>query len=144
MVDGSLDRKSGTPLHVQLAERLRQLIIRGEYRPGDRLVPEMELVGRFRLSRVTVRSGLALLERDGWILKRQGLGTFVCNPIEQDLTSVQTTSEVTRARGIQKAPRQGYRRNLIGMQLLNAEQLLLHRPPERFGDVSRRNSGAKA
>jgi GntR family transcriptional regulator len=100
-VDGAfLDRNSSTPLHVQLAERLRQLIITGEYQPGDRLSPEKELVDRFGLSRVTVRHGLALLEREGWILKRQGLGTFVCNSIEQDLTSVQTVSEVARANGI--------------------------------------------
>jgi GntR family transcriptional regulator len=95
-----VDRESSTPLHVQLAERLRRLIISGEYQPGDRLSPEKELVDRFGLSRVTVRSGLALLEREGWILKRQGKGTFVRNPIEQDLTIVQTTYEVTRARGI--------------------------------------------
>jgi GntR family transcriptional regulator len=100
-VDGPfLDRNSSTPLHVQLAERLRQLIISGEYQPGERLSPEKELVDRFGLSRVTVRNGLALLEREGWILKRQGLGTFVCNPIEQDLTSLQTVSEVAHAKGI--------------------------------------------
>ncbi|MGP0092802.1 MAG: GntR family transcriptional regulator [Xanthobacteraceae bacterium] len=100
-MDGAfLDRNSSTPLHVQLAERLRMRIISGEYQPGDRLSPEKELVNRFRLSRVTVRNGLALLEREGWILKRQGSGTFVRNPIEQDLTSVQTVSEVARASGI--------------------------------------------
>jgi GntR family transcriptional regulator len=101
MVDGAFpNRSSSTPLHVQLMERLRQLIISGEYQPGDRLTPEKELVNRFGLSRVTVRSSLAMLEREGWILKRQGKGTFVRDPIEQDLTSVQTTYEVTRARGI--------------------------------------------
>ena len=100
-MDGAFpDRNSSTPLHVQLAERLRQLIISGEYQPGDRLSPEKELVDRFGLSRVTVRNGLALLEREGWILKRQGLGTFVCNAIEQELDSVQTMSEVARANGI--------------------------------------------
>jgi GntR family transcriptional regulator len=100
-VDGAFpDRNSSTPLHLQLAERLRQLIITGEYQPGDRLSPEKELVDRFGLSRVTVRNGLALLEREGWILKRQGLGTFVCNTIEQELDSVQTMSEVARANGI--------------------------------------------
>ena len=67
MVDGAFpNRSSSTPLHVQLAERLRQLIISGEYRPGERLSPESKLVERFGLSRVTVRSGLALPERGGW------------------------------------------------------------------------------
>jgi GntR family transcriptional regulator len=100
-VDGAFpDRNSSTPLHVQLAERLRQRIISGQYQPGDRLSPEKELVDQFGLSRVTVRNGLALLAREGWILKRQGLGTFVRNPIEQNLTVMQTVSEVTHAKGI--------------------------------------------
>ena len=96
----ALDRKSPIPLHIQLAERLRESIIGGEYRPGDKLRTEKELGDQLGLSRVTVRSSLALLEREGWIVKRRGLGTFVCDPIEQDLSSVQTTTDVVRARGL--------------------------------------------
>jgi GntR family transcriptional regulator len=95
-----LDRNSRIPLHIQLAERLRESIIGGEYRPGDKLRTEKELGDQLGLSRVTVRSGLALLEREGWIVKRRGLGTFVCDPIEQDLSTVQTTTDVVRARGL--------------------------------------------
>jgi GntR family transcriptional regulator len=95
-----LDRNSGIPLHIQLAKGLRASILEGRYRPGDRLSTEKELSERLGLSRVTVRSSLALLESEGWIVKRRGIGTFVCNPIRQDLTSVQTTAEVVRARGI--------------------------------------------
>jgi GntR family transcriptional regulator len=95
-----LDRNSSTPLHIQLAERVRRLIITGEYPPGEKLNTEKAFGDLFGLSRVTVRNGLALLEREGWIVKRQGMGSFVRNPIEQDLTSVQTTSEVARAKGV--------------------------------------------
>ena len=100
-----LDRNSRIPLHIQLAERLRESIIGGEFRAGDRLSTEKELGDRLGLSRVTVRSGLALLQREGWIVKRRGIGTFVSNPIEQDLSSVQTTSEVVRARGVRPMAR---------------------------------------
>ncbi|MFL5089740.1 MAG: GntR family transcriptional regulator [Xanthobacteraceae bacterium] len=100
-----LDRKSRIPLHIQLADRLRESIIGGEYRAGDKLSTEKELGDQLGLSRVTVRSSLAVLEREGWITKQRGLGTFVCDRIEHDLTSVQTTSEVVHARGIQPAAR---------------------------------------
>ncbi len=101
MVGNSLDRNSSTPLHIQLAERVRQLIISGKYLPGHKLRTEKELGDQLGLSRVTVRNGLALLEREGWIVKRHGLGSFVRNPIEQDLTQVQTTPDVFRATGVQ-------------------------------------------
>ena len=100
-----LDRNSRVPLHIQLAERLRESIIGGEYQPGEKLSTEKELGDRLGLSRVTVRSSLALLEREGWIVKRQGLGTFVCDPIEQDLTRVQTTTDVVLARGLSETVR---------------------------------------
>ncbi len=100
MDDRSLNRNSATPLHIQFAERMRRLIISGAYEPGRKLDTEKELGDRLGLSRVTVRSGLALLEREGWIVKRRGLGSFVRNAIEQDLSQVQTTSDVMRATGL--------------------------------------------
>ncbi len=100
-----LDRKSRIPLHVQLADRIRESIIGGEYRAGEKLSTEKELGDRLGLSRVTVRSSLAVLEREGWIVKRRGLGTFVCDRIEQDLTSIQTTAEVLHAHGVSPAVR---------------------------------------
>jgi GntR family transcriptional regulator len=105
-VDGILlDRSSPTPLHIQLAERLREAIIAGDYQPGDKLSTEKEMGDRLGLSRVTVRSGLSLLEREGWIIKRRGLGTFVCDPIEQDLTRVQTTTDAVLAQGVSETVR---------------------------------------
>jgi GntR family transcriptional regulator len=95
-----LDRNSRVPLHIQLAEKIRQSIIGGEFQAGERLSTEKELGDRLKLSRVTVRSSLALLEREGWIVKRRGVGTFVCDTLEQDLTRVQTTTEVLRSSGI--------------------------------------------
>lgn len=53
--------------------RLRQAIIRGELRPGDRLV-ELKVAHRFGLSRASAREALKLLELEGFVkaVPRQG------------------------------------------------------------------------
>ncbi len=45
-------------------------------RPGDRLPPERELAERFRVSRVTVRQALSVLQAMGLIESRVGDGTY--------------------------------------------------------------------
>ena len=56
---------------------------------------------RSGLSRVTVRAAVGILERQGWLVRRQGLGTFVANPVKQELASgVRTITEVLASSGI--------------------------------------------
>jgi len=63
------------------AESLRQQVIDHlvEARPkiGELLTTDMELVRKTNLSRSTVRRALDDLQRDGWIERRNGQGTFV-------------------------------------------------------------------
>ncbi len=82
------------PAYTQLAERLKARIGSGELQPGARVPSEQELIAVTGLSRVTVRAALSMLARDGLLVRRQGVGTFVGHPIDQELSSVQTTPEV--------------------------------------------------
>ncbi|MFN7192407.1 MAG: GntR family transcriptional regulator, partial [Rhodospirillales bacterium] len=50
-----LDPKSPTPLYLQLAESIRNLIAEGRIRTGDALPSERELSQTSGISRVTVR-----------------------------------------------------------------------------------------
>lgn len=95
-----INRGSSVPSYIQLAERLKASIARGEFPPGARLPSEQGLIRESGLSRVTVRNGLAVLERDGWIIRTQGLGTFAGHAIDQELSSVRTIPEVLLARGL--------------------------------------------
>ena len=56
---------------------LRDQIVSGSLRAGDRLPSEPALAQRHRLSRVTIRRALEGLERDGLIDRVPGAGTFV-------------------------------------------------------------------
>jgi len=65
------------PLYAQLAALLRQRIVRGEWKEGDRLPSHSELTREFAVARVTVRQAINILERDGIVKSRRGPGTFV-------------------------------------------------------------------
>lgn len=63
----------------EVAERLRELILGGEFGAGDRL-DEAALSARFTASRNSVREALDLLRREGLIERRRGAGTTVTAP----------------------------------------------------------------
>lgn len=65
------------PKYIQFADQLRQKIDSGELQAGDRLPSYTELRVRYGLTQPTVDRGHALLERDGYIERIRGRGTFV-------------------------------------------------------------------
>jgi GntR family transcriptional regulator len=58
-------------------EELRQAIVNGTYSPGSQLPTEAELGELLGVSRTVVREALRMLEEDGLIDRRHGVGTFV-------------------------------------------------------------------
>jgi DNA-binding GntR family transcriptional regulator len=56
---------------------LRRAIIEGEFPPGSKLPNEEQLCTRFAVSRITLREAVRGLMEDGYVLRRQGAGTFV-------------------------------------------------------------------
>jgi GntR family transcriptional regulator, transcriptional repressor for pyruvate dehydrogenase complex len=62
---------------AEVVSRLREMIQRGELRPGDRLPPERDLAKLLGVSRPTLRAGIRSLSAVGILLSRQGAGTFV-------------------------------------------------------------------
>lgn len=73
----SLDLESGRPRHEQISAWLREHIEAGRYEPDEKLPSENELCEQFDVSRVTIRRALQTLEHEGYIYRRQGLGSFV-------------------------------------------------------------------
>ena len=68
---------AGVPLHRQLFLVLHDEIERGLIAPGDPLPTEQTLCDQFGVSRITVRRALADLAEQGYIERRQGVGSFV-------------------------------------------------------------------
>src|SRR5918993_5365324 len=66
-------RGSASALRQQLVDHL----LRNRPNVGDRFLSDHELARITRLSRPTVRRALDELQRDGWIERRPGIGTFI-------------------------------------------------------------------
>ena len=75
-----LRRESPIPLYYQLVEALRDRIVEGELKPGDQLPPERELSEQAGVSRMTARQAVAYLVREGVLVARPGIGTFIVQP----------------------------------------------------------------
>jgi GntR family transcriptional repressor for pyruvate dehydrogenase complex len=62
-----------------VVRHVRDLIVRGRFRPGQRLPTERQLVRDIGVSRTSVRAGLQALAAKGLLVIRHGAGTFVAD-----------------------------------------------------------------
>ena len=70
-------------------EQIREMIIRGDLKPGDRLPNERSMMEMFGRSRPTVREALRMLERGGYIRANAGSnGATVMEPSTENLEDV--------------------------------------------------------
>lgn len=72
-----MDKTSRVPLYLQLMETIINEISENKYLVDEKLPSERELCDLYDVSRITVRQALQELEREGYIYKLHGKGTFV-------------------------------------------------------------------
>ncbi|WP_245799317.1 GntR family transcriptional regulator [Virgibacillus siamensis] len=95
-----MDKKNRVPLYLQLMEDLIKKIDAGEYQVEEKLPSERELCEVYDLSRITVRQTLQELEREGYIYKLHGKGTFVSpKSYNQNLVKLYSFTEEMKAIG---------------------------------------------
>ncbi|HXW00987.1 MAG TPA: GntR family transcriptional regulator, partial [Anaerolineae bacterium] len=88
------------PLYIQIAEGLLARIESGELTPGDRLPPERELSETLGVTRMTLRQALRVLETQGLLVRRQGIGTYIAKPkIERAAGQLVPFTKVMQQRG---------------------------------------------
>jgi DNA-binding GntR family transcriptional regulator len=74
-------------LTEQIAEQLREDVLKGRYSAGERLSQE-SLARRFQVSRIPVRDALRLLEAEGLVLNQARYGTTVADLSASDLVEL--------------------------------------------------------
>ena len=77
------EENSGAP--ATLAARLKERILRGDYRDGERLPAERQLAAQHGVSRGTVREGLRLLEQEALLSRKRGSGSYVTYPAADEI-----------------------------------------------------------
>lgn len=95
-----MDKQSKVPLYLQLMNDLIKKIKTQSYRENEKLPSERELCEIYELSRITVRQALQELEREGYIYKLHGKGTFVApKSYNQHLVKLYSFTEEMKALG---------------------------------------------
>lgn len=84
----------GKAKYFILMERLKEDILQGKRKPGDKLPSENELAKEYDISRHTVRKALAILSNEGYIEIEHGRGSF-CADIHKNNKSSKNIAVIT-------------------------------------------------
>ena len=74
-----IDHNSALPLHYQVEDLLRKLIVRPEYQDGKLLPNEVDMAKKLGISRNTVRQATNKLVYERLLIRKKGVGTKVAN-----------------------------------------------------------------
>ncbi len=114
-----LDFSGRTQLYFQLYDILLEKITSGEYKPGELLPTENDLIETYNISRVTVRKAMDMLMSDGLIMKRRGYGSYVQpRKVEQTMKRVLHFSEEMEKKGYASST------DMLSNELLPASKII--------------------
>lgn len=74
-----------TRVYEKVIEQIKEMIITGTFKKGDKLPSEREMAESLQVSRTSIREALRELEIMGLIESRQGEGNFIKNSFENTL-----------------------------------------------------------
>lgn len=75
----SITTGSAEPIYRQLVEQVRRLVASGQLAPGDEMPSVREIAQALALNPMTVSKAYGLLETDGVLARRRGLGMIVAD-----------------------------------------------------------------
>jgi GntR family transcriptional regulator len=102
-----LDATSGVPPYQQLVQQVRRALRLGMLGVGDQLPTVKEVVGQLAINPNTVLKAYRDLERDGIVVARPGLGTFVTRSLADDTVAAHAGLRRDLRRWMVKARRAG-------------------------------------
>src|SRR5215469_337382 len=88
-----------TTLKAHVVERLREGIISGKFKPGDRL-NETLLARQFNVSRIPVREALMQLQEQGLLMNHPRRGMFVNSLSDEDTQRINSVRIVLEAEAL--------------------------------------------
>jgi GntR family transcriptional regulator len=72
-----IDHHVGVPIYLQVIRQIRQQIMTDELKEGDRLEPVRDLAARLKVNPMTISKAYSLLETEGLLERKRGIGLFV-------------------------------------------------------------------
>jgi len=78
-----IDHHSGQPIYRQVIDQIRRQIVARQLGEGEQLPSVRDLAGQLRVNPMTISKAYSLLEMDGWLERRRGVGLFVA-PLKKE------------------------------------------------------------
>jgi len=70
-------KTNGTPKYIQLKEAMVAELKKGGFKENEKFYTEKELMHKYQLSYATVSHAVRSMTKDGYFIRRKGIGTFV-------------------------------------------------------------------
>jgi GntR family transcriptional regulator len=78
-----IDHHSGQPIYRQVIDQIRRQVVAGQLREGEQLPSVRDLAAQLRVNPMTISKAYSLLEMEGLLERRRGVGLFVVS-LRQD------------------------------------------------------------
>jgi DNA-binding GntR family transcriptional regulator len=118
----AIDRR---PLHKAVADRMRDLIMRGELKPGQRL-NERLLTKRFGISRTPLREAIGILASEGLVTSLPNRGAIVSAVTAADAEDMFQVMAVLEALGGELACRRATDRDIAEIRAMHEQMRAYH------------------
>lgn len=87
-------------LYIEISESIRKKILDGFYPVGTLIPSENELVEEYGVSKITIRNAVELLENEGYVEKKSGVGTRVISDrLFNNLSKAKSFSAIIEGQG---------------------------------------------
>jgi GntR family transcriptional regulator len=101
-MSSTIDPSNIIPKYYQLANIIRQQIENGAFLPHTAIPSERQIEDQYSLSRPTIRQAIDILERQGYLYRVHGKGTFVSPPkLQKGILELTSFTEDMRNRGLE-------------------------------------------
>ncbi|WIG57884.1 MAG: Transcriptional regulator, GntR family [Ktedonobacterales bacterium] len=107
MIKFYLDTGSGTPPYLQIVQQVKQALRLGMLEKGDQVPTVREVVAQLVINPNTVLKAYRELEREGLLVSRPGLGTFVLKTLETSSPASHAALRRSLGRWLQSAREAG-------------------------------------
>jgi GntR family transcriptional regulator len=74
-----IDHHSGQPIYRQVIDQIRRQVMAGQLREGEQLPSVRDLAMQLRVNPMTISKAYSLLEMEGLLDRRRGVGLFVAS-----------------------------------------------------------------
>ena len=91
-----LDYRDSRPIHQQVRDGLRRLMVTGVLQPGDQLPSVRKLATELAINPNTIQRAIAQLEAEGFVYTVSGRGSFVAEEGDQNRRRMAELTESLR------------------------------------------------